>query len=354
MYRAPRTKAGFTLVELLVVIAIIGILVALLLPAVQMAREAARRMQCGNNLKQLALAVHSHHDSRKTIPPLSMSRDVDGLGGWHLWAWTSQILPFVEQEALYDYCAEMKGGSNWGLPKGGDPANGNADQVRRLETYMQDIATFVCPSCPIGSETVKAAWDADLGSSSWEHARSSKLNYVANGGVANTWGSFAKAPRAYFGPFVKCSKGLPIASITDGTSNTMLFGETGSKLAPGNSEHEGKLPGMWIGVRNERNHGARVARWTKEKPNAGTSMGFGSTHPGGLNIALCDGSVRFISDTVHYNLCGITHFDHANDTAYNNQRNKIRDGVNATNAADKLGVYQMLSVRDDGGVISDF
>ena len=95
-----RTRGGFTLVELLVVIAIIGILVALLLPAVQSAREAARRMQCQNNLKQLALALHNYHTAHATFPPAGFY-DGGGANGSTL-SWHTTVLPFIEQQNLYD------------------------------------------------------------------------------------------------------------------------------------------------------------------------------------------------------------------------------------------------------------
>ena len=96
-------RRGFTLVELLVVIAIIGILVALLLPAVQSAREAARRAQCSNNLKQMGLAMHNHHDTYKELPGAFWYKGADVGWSWKsAWSWNAQIMPFMEQSALYD------------------------------------------------------------------------------------------------------------------------------------------------------------------------------------------------------------------------------------------------------------
>jgi len=98
-----KRRSAFTLVELLVVIAIIGILIALLLPAVQAAREAARRSQCSNNLKQIALALHNYHDSHKVFPPSCIKElPQDGSGSPQALLWSGSILPFVEQKAIFD------------------------------------------------------------------------------------------------------------------------------------------------------------------------------------------------------------------------------------------------------------
>jgi prepilin-type N-terminal cleavage/methylation domain-containing protein len=101
MLPSPSRRAGFTLVELLVVIAIIGILVALLLPAVQSAREAARRMQCTNHLRQIGIGLHNHHDQKKTLPP-AHDRVLGPGGAVYNHSWTPHLLPFIEQQPLFD------------------------------------------------------------------------------------------------------------------------------------------------------------------------------------------------------------------------------------------------------------
>ena len=136
--QSTRFRSGFTLVELLVVIAIIGILVALLLPAVQAAREAARRMQCQNNLKQIGLAIHNFHDAKKILPPaqrqswdLAQNKTVAG----HSWA--TFILPYIEQQAIHDKY-DFSPNLNWDdLPN--DAATG---------PIRNRIATYICPSAP--------------------------------------------------------------------------------------------------------------------------------------------------------------------------------------------------------------
>lgn len=332
-----RHRTAFTLVELLVVIAIIGVLIALLLPAVQQAREAARRMQCTNNLKQLALASHNHHDTYNNLPVSSQQADTSP-GGRDRWSWGYQVLPFVELTALHDLCTEMKA-AGWGT----------SDQSR-VDAYMTSLEAFTCPSCTVDP----AAPYQKYVTASWDKMQFSKSNYLANGGFAHTWGSYDKGKRAYFGPFVKCSdKGLNFSSIVDGLSNTLLFGEGGGKAA--DPANEDLMPGLWGGTTNGRNTQLELVRHSLKKLNSGEREAFGSYHPGGANFAFCDGSVRFISETINSNPLGQSWgFDHSNDGSYQQAVDRVRSGVIASSFADRLGVYQMLSIRDDGGVIGDY
>src|SRR5438105_3706886 len=136
---SKQTVRGFTLIELLVVIAIIGVLVALLLPAVQSAREAARRIQCTNNLKQLGLALHNFHDNNQKFPAadeeLITSPTLTGKSPWNC-SWMARSLPFIEQQALY---SQYNFSKDWQDTATNDHANG---------PIKQNIKAFLCPSAP--------------------------------------------------------------------------------------------------------------------------------------------------------------------------------------------------------------
>src|SRR3954467_12331462 len=137
--RGRMVRNGFTLVELLVVIAIIGVLVALLLPAVQAARESARRIQCSNKLKQLGLALHNYHDTFQVFPPQSLPAH----GSTSAWGWGPMVFPFIELKPLYDSIQPNSGmppGSFVGtLPTAQTPINGAL-------VLQQKIVAFICPS----------------------------------------------------------------------------------------------------------------------------------------------------------------------------------------------------------------
>lgn len=205
MARSSR-RAGFTLVELLVVIAIIGILVALLLPAVQQAREAARRLQCQNNLKQLGLALHTYHDAQKAFPPSIVfdpgqnPQDSDNFRP----NWVINILPYIEQQALFDSFDRTKYISH----------ADNRDE-RGVE-----LAAMKCPSDPFNRQKFS-------GTSSGEGDNWARGNYAANGvngrmdfiGEGSAWADSRK--RGVMG----CNVSLDLGGIKDGTSNVMLIGE---------------------------------------------------------------------------------------------------------------------------------
>ena len=290
----PRTRVrrAFTLIEVLVVIAIIGVLVALLLPAVQSAREAARRAQCANNLKQIGLAMHSYHESHNTFPPGYITRtqtlapDSPEIGPG--WGWGSMILNALEQKPLYD-------GTNFSLPIT-DPA---AQTVRTTILY-----SYLCPSSTGKSGPVvlqDAAGNtliSDL----------SAGNYLASAGQLTP----EEFPAENNGVFYRNSR-ISASAITDGLSMTLMAGERSRNVAdaswvgvipfaqvctnPGWSVnecdtacvmvlgHTGPSPDQsWVDVPNYKGAGADD---------------FWSLHPGGCNFLFCDGSVRFIKDTVN-------------------------------------------------------
>jgi prepilin-type N-terminal cleavage/methylation domain-containing protein/prepilin-type processing-associated H-X9-DG protein len=322
---------GFTLIELLVVIAIIGVLVGLLLPAVQAAREAGRRSACTNNMKQIALALHSHHDATKILPPSCPSwvvsnSDRDGYG------WSVFILPHLEQQPIYDVWAANK---TWNAGRWAREAK----NVPALETALRTvIPTFICPSCDIPAyPSLQETGDK----------RGSKSNYAGNGGALPSWGlattTADQLVRASTGS-LRSGKGIGFKEITDGLSKTFLIGEVGGDASRTKA-------GLWSMAGNSINFRHEVVRYTNLKINdLVADKGFESGHQGGAQFAMCDGSVRFILDTIEFNkgsLPGEYGFEMSSGDA------AVTTNVGHTKASG-LGVYQKLSVRDDGHPTKDF
>jgi prepilin-type N-terminal cleavage/methylation domain-containing protein/prepilin-type processing-associated H-X9-DG protein len=286
-------RTAFTLVELLVVIAIIGVLVALLLPAVQAAREAARRTQCANNLKQLAIAAHNRHDQKGTLPP--------GLGfhGCCWGTWVAETLPYMEQQNVADLYV------NWGGNDASGPRYGAAPNSTNVSNKR--FNTMSCPS--------------DQNSSPFSNL--TNHNYAANwGNTSMAQGTvngvlFREAPFGKVKSVDRPREGKTLASIVDGTSNTALFYEVrqgqGSDLrgflwwgdAAGASAYLGPnspLPDR-IYAAGYCNSG-NLTQFIVNPPCAvsdtanPTMFGSRSRHPGGVQLALADGSVRFAAQTV--------------------------------------------------------
>ncbi len=321
--RRPKTRTGFTLVELLVVIAIIGVLVALLLPAVQQAREAARRMSCTNQLKQLALAMHNYHDTFNTVPPYVMRAGIQDMperpSHWQSYSGWTLILPQIEQGALYEQIESVS--SNFFI------ANDHADVH---PTHRRTaVAAFKCPS------------DKDFPDQNFL----GNSNYLMSSGSNLGW-SITRAERNGF--FMR-DFGVKFSDVIDGMSNTIMIGEglvgdnnsgfniktdvvrgqawtgahTSTTVGPitqaeldqygqacesGAGDHQSVAGREWIRGVYTMSTFNTVAPPNWKYPSCMECSGCGapdsqgvfparSRHPGGAMHALGDASVRFLSDT---------------------------------------------------------
>jgi len=298
LYRRPR---GFTLVELLVVIAIIGILIALLLPAVQAAREAARRMQCSNNLKQLALATHNYHDRLRSFPPGTLLKRF------------FNHRPWLRGPSLFIFILnEMEQTSLHGQLDLEDPYNNELNGENALSALV--LPVLVCPSDVMEQNPVEKT-----GSARWHGLTS----YGGNGGTGGTnrflcnvnpqiadGMFFETGPRSFPDPN---QSPVRIADVTDGTSNTLFFGERShvdeefDAWATANGEQLIGEYGWWHTCGGLAILDATMTTLARLNYETDTSdpefaclrlSAFGSFHPGGANFALVDGSVRFISETI--------------------------------------------------------
>ncbi len=315
---SPAARAAFTLVELLVVIAIIGVLVALLLPAVQAAREAARRSQCSNNLKQLGIGMHNFHDTHNQFPKNFYQ---SGANAWESLSAHYKILPYIEQNNLYESIDANF--TNWGLVSG---------------TYLKaKIKTFICPSAPPAPS-----------SGSWS-GPGSNYGWCSGSSVVTNWGSESE-----INGMIITLKERKMAEVTDGLSNTIMAGEflsgTGTtdttkgrfpydifytsdgdingvadKNFPTMSEldtigakaknsptgvrgNNGTLWGWYPAAQSSFNTAAPPNwRWPSLGgnccPGGAHDWGRGiiparAMHPAGVNVGMGDGSVRFVPSTV--------------------------------------------------------
>ena len=317
MKTRTKTQTGFTLVELLVVIAIIGILIAMLLPAVQAAREAARRMQCSNNLKQLGLGMLQHEGTHGHFPSggwgYGWIGDPDrGYGDKQPGGWMYNILAYIEQGELREMGA--------GLPSTSGGLGGSGTLTKRRvvqQMAMTPVTTFYCPS----RRTSKAyPVPSDESSINVSLSDAVKNDYVANGGSVffSLWygpssltvgDDLSQWPSTYDatdsnGICYQRSK-IRISDIQDGTSHTYMLGE--KYLQPDyydTGDDSGDDRSAYHGADYDTIRWSRVAA-LRDTPGYGDAEIFGSTHPSGWNATFCDGSVRHVSYdidlTVHQN-----------------------------------------------------
>ena len=350
---SDRLRVGFTLVELLVVIAIIGTLVGLLLPAVQAAREASRRSTCGNNLKQISLALHNYSDAKKTLPPQAASSLFQTAKGTTQYlqgyGWPLLVLPYMERAELY---TSLTNGSLTGFSHTATFITGSSASA---DLARQPISTLVCPSCPLPNLTPEAEYNIVAGTTTNSSGyRSSKMNYAGSVGpytlgcVGTTTDELAPCVACSSGAIRKL-RGRPFKEILDGLSKTFLIGEVGGiadAALPGSPKTE-RLPGLWLGTSSitaDNNQSVTLARATRYKVNQGSYDGFGSNHLGGANFAMCDGAVRFVSDTINSSTGG-TYVSVSGTYDPSTLLGTIRAIT---------GVYQRLSSVADGNVTGDF
>jgi prepilin-type N-terminal cleavage/methylation domain-containing protein/prepilin-type processing-associated H-X9-DG protein len=274
-------RRGFTLVELLVVIAIIGILVALLLPAVQAAREAARRTSCFNNMKQVGLSLHNYHDVHRSLPPGWLAHDPatrrpmpEGETGW---GWAGLIFPFVEQNSAAETLVQ------YGLPVM-DPVNNAA--------RLHYVPLLRCPSDVNGGGK-----EFSLETATGTPVRLAIANYVGMFGTEELEDCEGR-PVGFTclsdGAF-QHQQGVRFADVIDGLSNTFLVGERSSRI-----EHS-----TWVGVIPEGEEAfARILGIADHPPNSGGIHldDLMSQHPAGTNFLYADGSVRLVIETIDLNI----------------------------------------------------
>jgi prepilin-type N-terminal cleavage/methylation domain-containing protein/prepilin-type processing-associated H-X9-DG protein len=315
---ASSRPVGFTLIELLVVIAIIAVLIALLLPAVQSAREAARRAQCANNLKQIGLALHNYHGSVGSFS-ISFWRTQDGrpTDGINRHSWIAMILPFLEQAPIYNAI-------NFSVGVAGDLQGGNTYGFMNATALMTPLAVLMCPSDPAPTFSTYSRVDSGVG----PNANSGpKLSYFGNIGDNHNddqlYWPFISLPifrdngygeaGTLTGIMNRDGNGRVVAmrDVTDGLSNTFLAGEslfescnwftwpnpngtTCSVVVPINwkiTHHATQSASIWgptTGI-NDRNDS-----W-----NWRSGFGFRSMHPGIVQFLFCDGHVSAIKESIN-------------------------------------------------------
>ncbi|MFO0942674.1 MAG: DUF1559 domain-containing protein [Pirellulales bacterium] len=302
-----RTNRAFTLVELLVVIAIIGILVGLLLPAVQAAREAARRMQCSNNVKQISLGFHNYESALKCFPINYAMRGIppfpnNGPGIANSGrSWMQMILPYIEQTPLYNNIDFTVG-----LQPKSSAVTTPVGKNRIVAATV--VPTFICPSDD-SSEDGTLLNRSDLNETTAPADRWAVTCYKAVAGANWAWGVFSpvvgvgknggQTDGLNLGDGVICSNQTNvhsrtrIANITDGTSNTFIIGEAMPGWSQWNWWYNPNACTATCAI--PLNRVLRVAKNIGDWPN---NYGFASRHKVGANFGTADGSVRFVSDNI--------------------------------------------------------
>ena len=304
-------RRGFTLVELLVVIAIIGILIALLLPAVQAAREAARRMQCSSNMKQLGLAVLAYEDALGNLPPGAMCVPFRSDGNQSDWndpelhcSILVHILPYMEQQTLWEYFDFTVRNADREISKIQGPGGKPLTAV--------EIPTFMCPSDTASAKNMNRAhhnYSASRGANALANNPAFSCSHPFGAYADVTYAEAESAPGTkYSGPFTRRGVCTELRDITDGLSHTIFFGEVRPEASIhayqgwGSSNNGNGIVSTIIPINYDS---------TKHDPssdncggwmNWNTELGFKSAHPGGAQFLFGDGSVRFLQESIDHQL----------------------------------------------------
>jgi prepilin-type N-terminal cleavage/methylation domain-containing protein/prepilin-type processing-associated H-X9-DG protein len=297
MTATTRSRPGFTLIELLVVIAIIGVLIGLLLPAVQRVREAASRMSCQNNLKQVGLALHNHHDRHDRFPPgyTANATNTDGTGPG--WGWAAHLLPDLEQENLHrtiDFTRPLTA-----------PANAPA--------VAANVKFLRCPSDP-RQDPIRSSDFVNPGGLTGELGRSNYVGCYGNTPFLNESPAVLTTPLTIDGisgrGLFHRNSATRIADVRDGTSNTIAVGEKSAA----------NTLASWVGIlpaatwRSQNDHAAyggiptnlpaamvlgHACRQHPPSADAGVAEDFSAPHPNGVNFLFLDGSVHAVKKSVN-------------------------------------------------------
>ena len=349
MIKNTGPRRGFTLIELLVVIAIIGVLVGLLLPAVQQAREAARRSSCGNNMKQIGLAAHNHLSTRKAFPPLASWRE-SGKGPWypgnyaktpggggegHNFAALFYLMPYMELTSAYEAIFEDN--------VAGNRTDKQVTDAAARAARTNPVAGFQCPSSAVNNLDTSAKFGPLC----------SKSNYVGNGGPIRSTGGKNQATniaKVSLGALCR-GKLIKPRDITDGLSNTIMFGEVGGAAdiegdTNGAFDDDAKICGLWVSGGAGHNGNDAAVRYTGNGRtlNRGRNRNFGSSHQGIVGFLMADGSNTFLSEAISFNANGVANTDQNDATKISAALTKVNDPV--------CGVLQKLSNRSDGNPVS--
>ena len=337
--RNTKSRRAFTLVELLVVITIIGILIALLLPAVQAAREAARRLQCQNNLKQIGLAFHDHYDRNGFFPTggwgVYWVGDADrGFGKEQPGGWTFGILPYIEQDAVFQLASDS------------NPKVVTTQQTAGAKLMvMTPLGFLICPSrrqpllypyvypsassphafynCDTPTAAARSDYAANSGSRSWSVGANPTVPTKLSDGDNPSWGWLNPATLHWDGVCYQRSE-VTIAQISDGTSYTYMVGE--KYMNPDGyydgTSYQDSFPiftgdnrntlaqscGDYQTYNSEPRPATAFGMPMQDQPGVDSMLNFGSAHSNSFHVAMCDGSVRSVS----YSIDPITH-EHLSD-----------------------------------------